>query len=73
MTAASAARLRLSDLGQIRVGHQGDAALFDPATFSDTATFEDPCRHPEGLAAVTVAGRLVVHGDRMTGERPGGR
>jgi N-acyl-D-amino-acid deacylase len=47
------------------------AVLFDPATFSDTATFEDPCQYPVGLAAVTVAGRLVVHGDRMTGERPG--
>ena len=47
------------------------ARLFDPDTFSDTATFEDPCRYPVGLAAVTVGGRLVVHGDRMTGERPG--
>lgn len=71
MTSASAARLGLSDRGRIQVGRQGDAVLFDPATFGDTATFEDPCRYPVGLAAVTVGGRLVVHGDRMTGERPG--
>jgi N-acyl-D-aspartate/D-glutamate deacylase len=71
MTAASADRLGLADRGRIQVGHQADAVLFDPDTFSDTATFEDPCRYPVGLAAVTVGGRLVVHGDRMTGERPG--
>jgi N-acyl-D-amino-acid deacylase len=71
MTSASAARLGLSDRGRVQVGQQGDAALFDPATFGDTATFEDPCQHPVGLSAVTVAGRLVVHGDQMTGERPG--
>jgi N-acyl-D-aspartate/D-glutamate deacylase len=71
MTAASAARLGLADRGRIQVGFQGDAVLFDPATFSDTATFEAPCQYPVGLAAVTVAGKLVVHGDRMTGERPG--
>jgi len=71
MTAASAARLRLSDRGLIRVGHQGDAVLFNPVTFSDTATFDNPCQYPVGLAAVTVAGKLVVHDNRMTGERPG--
>ncbi len=71
MTSASAARLGLSDRGRIQVGHQADAVLFDPATFSDTATFEDPCQFPVGLEAVTVGGRLVVHGNRMTGERPG--
>lgn len=72
MTSASAARLGLADRGRIRVGHQADAVLFDPDTFSDTATFDNPCQYPVGLAAVTVAGKLVVHGDRMTGERPGG-
>jgi len=71
MTAASADRLGLADRGRIQVGRQADAVLFDPDTFSDTATFEDPCRYPVGLAAVTVGGRLVVHGDRMTGERAG--
>jgi len=71
MTSASAARLGLSDRGRVQVGQQGDAVLFDPATFSDTATFDNPCQHPVGLAAVTVAGRLVLLGDQPTGERPG--
>ena len=42
MTSASAARLGLRDRGRVQVGQQGDAVLFDPAIFSDTATFEDP-------------------------------
>ena len=71
MTSASARRLHLSDRGVIQVGRQADAVLFDPATVSDTATFEDPCRPPVGLQAVAVAGRLVLDGERMTGERPG--
>jgi dihydroorotase/N-acyl-D-amino-acid deacylase len=71
MTSMSAARLGLSDRGRIEVGLQGDVVLFDPETFGDTATFTDPCQHPVGLAAVAVAGRLVVDGERTTGERPG--
>jgi dihydroorotase/N-acyl-D-amino-acid deacylase len=71
MTSASAQRLRLADRGRIAVGCRGDAVLFDPATFGDTATFEEPCQYPVGLAAVAVAGRLVLDGERMTGERPG--
>jgi N-acyl-D-amino-acid deacylase len=71
MTSASAARLGLADRGRIQVGRVGDAVLFDPERFSDTATFEEPCQHPVGLMAVAVAGRLVVDGERMTGERPG--
>jgi len=71
MTSASAARLGLADRGRIQVGLQGDAVLFDPATFSDTATFEDPCQYPVGLKAVMVAGRMVLDEGRMIGERPG--
>lgn len=71
MTSASAARLGLSNRGRIQVGRPGDAVLFDPDTFSDTATFEDPRRHPVGLNAVVVDGRLVLDDGRITGERPG--
>jgi N-acyl-D-aspartate/D-glutamate deacylase len=71
MTSASADRLGLSNRGRIQAGQPGDAVLFDPDTFSDTATFEDPRRHPVGLNAVVVDGRLVLEDGRMTGERPG--
>jgi N-acyl-D-aspartate/D-glutamate deacylase len=71
MTSASADRLGLSNRGRIQAGQPGDAVLFDPDTFSDTATFEDPRHHPVGLNAVVVDGRLVLEDGRMTGERPG--
>jgi N-acyl-D-amino-acid deacylase len=71
MTSASAARLGLGDRGHILAGRLADAVLFDPETISDTATFEDPRRHPVGVKAVVVDGRLVLEEGRMTGERPG--
>jgi N-acyl-D-aspartate/D-glutamate deacylase len=71
MTFASATRLGLHDRGSIRVGLTGDAVLFDPATFCDTATFEEPCQHPIGLKAVAIGGRVVLENGRMTGERLG--
>lgn len=71
MTSMTADRLRFADRGRVRVGLQGDAVLFDPATVSDTATFTDPCQYPAGIRAVTVAGRLVLDGQSTTGERPG--
>ncbi len=71
MTSASADRLGLRDRGRLQVGCQGDCVLFDPQTFGDTATFEEPCQYPVGLRAVTVAGRLVVDEGRVTGARPG--
>jgi N-acyl-D-aspartate/D-glutamate deacylase len=71
MTSASAARLGAGNRGRIAEGWVGDAVLFDPAAFGDTATFEEPCQHPIGLEAVAVAGRLVIDAGRATGERPG--
>ena len=71
MTAASAARLGFRRRGRIATGCVADAVLFDPERFSDTATFEVPCRYPVGLEAVTVAGTLVFSGNALTGERPG--
>ncbi len=71
MTSTSAARLGLKNRGRAAIGCAADLVLFDPELFSDTATFEDPCRHPVGLKAVVVDGRLVLDEERMTGERPG--
>lgn len=71
MTGMSAARLGMSACGRIAAGARADAVLFDPECFADTATFDDPRRHPVGVKAVFVGGRLVLDGDAATGERPG--
>ena len=33
--------------------------LLDPARYVDVATYDDPCRHPDGVARVVVAGRTA--------------
>ena len=71
MTGMTAARLGMAAFGRIAAGARADAVLFDPERFADTATFDDPRRHPVGVRAVIVAGRLILDGDRATGERPG--
>jgi N-acyl-D-amino-acid deacylase len=71
MTGMTASRLGLSAFGRIAVGARADAVLFDPETFADTATFEEPRQYPVGLQTVIVGGRVLVEGDAATGERPG--
>lgn len=56
MSAFPAARLRLADRGRLAAGLAGDVVVFDPATVSDTATFENPFQYPVGIAAVLVNG-----------------
>jgi N-acyl-D-amino-acid deacylase len=71
MTSLPAAKLRLRDRGVLRPGTFADIVVFDPATVSDTATFTDPHRYPEGIPWVLVNGRPVVAEGRHTGSRPG--
>ena len=42
MTGLSARHFRLDDRGEIRVGAYADVVVFDAATISDAATFEQP-------------------------------
>ena len=71
MTSAPAARLGLADRGLVKRGLAADLVVFDPRTIQDTATFEDPKRHPVGVEHVIVNGALVVDGGVHTGARPG--
>ena len=71
MTGLSAQRLGLKDAGTLKPGYRADAVLFDPNTFSDTATYDSPCRFPEGIKAVIVNGAVVIDGSNHTGATPG--
>lgn len=72
LTSRAAERLGLTDRGRIEPGKRADLVLLDPASYLDTATYEEPARFPEGVVGVWVAGRAVWRDGAPTGERPGG-
>ena len=71
MSGGPAARFGIRDRGRLAEGLAADLVLFDPRTVSDHATWEEPRRHPTGIDAVIVNGRIVVDAGEPTGEAPG--
>jgi N-acyl-D-amino-acid deacylase len=71
MTGMPAAKFQLPGRGVVRPGAFADLVVFDPARIADVATYEDPCRFPEGLHAVYVNGVAVARDGVHTGARPG--
>jgi N-acyl-D-amino-acid deacylase len=66
-----AAKFRVAGRGAIRAGAFADLVVFDPARIADIATYEDPRRFPDGIAAVYVNGTAVARDSAHTGARPG--
>ena len=65
MSGMPAARLRLADIGALRVGASADVVVFDPATVEDKATFAEPFQYPVGIRLVVVNGAIALRdGDR---------
>jgi N-acyl-D-amino-acid deacylase len=71
MTSLPATRLGLMDRGILRPGTAADLVIFDPDTVQDTATYETPKRHPQGIPYVIVNGQVVKDNGRPTGALPG--
>ncbi|MFN8373151.1 MAG: amidohydrolase family protein [Anaerolineae bacterium] len=71
MTSAAARRIGCLDRGILRPGFAADLVVFDPETIRDTATYENPRQHPEGIYHVAVNGELVVENEQITGKTPG--
>jgi N-acyl-D-amino-acid deacylase len=71
MTALSAEHVGLKGRGLIRPGYKADLVLFDPDTIADRATVEDPGALAVGVEDVIVAGVVVWHEGKPTGEYPG--
>ncbi|MGA7110321.1 MAG: D-aminoacylase [Terracidiphilus sp.] len=70
-TALPAQRLRLTDRGVLKLGMAADVVVFDPATVTDKATFENPNQLSVGMEYVLVNGVPVIAEGKMTGALPG--
>ncbi len=70
-TGLPAAILGLTDRGTIRVGAVADLVVFDPRTFRDTATYDDPAQLAPGVEDLFVNGVAVIARGRFTGALAG--
>lgn len=70
-TSASATMLGLTDRGAIAVGRFADVVVFDPATFADRATYEQPELLAVGMKYVLVNGVVAVADGAYTGVTAG--
>jgi dihydroorotase/N-acyl-D-amino-acid deacylase len=71
MTSLPADRFGLGGRGRISRGAWADLVLFDPATITDRATYEQPHAFPDGVEAVIVEGRIAWRRGSDTIERAG--
>ena len=55
----------------LRPGMKADVIVFDPATVADRAEYDKPHQYSVGVHEVIVNGKLVLHADKVTAERPG--
>jgi N-acyl-D-amino-acid deacylase len=71
MSGFPAQRLKLWDRGQLRPGMKADVVVFDAAKIADRAEYDKPHQYSTGVRDAIVNGKLVLHGDAVTAERPG--
>jgi N-acyl-D-amino-acid deacylase len=71
MSALPAATAGLTDRGQLKPGYFADVVVFDPATVSDQATFEQPHRLATGVTEVLVNGQPTIADGKFTGNLAG--
>ena len=70
-TALPAATIGMVDRGLVAVGMAADLAVFDPATITDRATYENPTLPPDGMRHVLVNGVVALKDGAATGAKGG--
>jgi dihydroorotase/N-acyl-D-amino-acid deacylase len=71
MSALPAATMRFADRGVLKQGMWADVVVFDPATITDKATFEEPNQLSVGIDYVLVNGVPVIAQGKQTDALPG--
>ncbi|NII24606.1 D-aminoacylase [Pseudoflavitalea sp. X16] len=71
MTSLAAQKFQLKDRGLLKEGMAADIVIFDEATVSDKATFEQPHQYSVGFQYILVNGKLVVEEGKHTKTRSG--
>lgn len=71
LTSFPAATLHLRRRGSLAPGYHADVVVFDPATITDHATFEQPHQYATGMVHVLVNGTVVLRDGEHTGATPG--
>jgi len=71
ITGQSADYIGITDRGYIRRGYAADLTVLNMDIVTDTATYTDPFRKPEGIVHVIMDGRFAIRDGAQTGERPG--
>jgi N-acyl-D-amino-acid deacylase len=66
-----ATNLGLDRRGFLKEGYFADVVVFDPATISDRATYEEPQQYAVGVRQVFVNGVQVIRDGEHTGAKPG--
>ncbi len=71
LTALPAGNLGIRQRGRLEPGYFADVVVFDPATVTDNATFQEPHQYATGVIHVFVNGTQVVRDGDHTGAKPG--
>ena len=71
LTALPAGNLGIRQRGLLEPGYFADVVVFDPATVTDNATFQEPHQYATGVTHVFVNGTQVVRDGDHTGAKPG--
>ena len=62
---------KLTNRGLLKPGYFADVVIFDPATITDKATFDNPFQYAVGVQHVFVNGKQVLRNGEHTGALPG--
>lgn len=63
--------LKLPERGYLKVGYYADIVVFDPKSFRDKATFDEPHQYSTGVRFLFVNGKLAIDEGKQTKDLPG--